>query len=232
MYEALSPDATINGGAASAALRKPLPRGFYARPTTLVAADAIGKFLVSRSADGVAVGRIVETEAYLGPEDRAAHSHGGRRTARTEAMWGAPGHAYVFMIYGMHFHFNLVTARKGAPEAVLIRAVEPVVGAELMSARRAVDVARRELTNGPGKLCEAFAIGRDDYGLDLCDASSRLFLADGPPSPRVARSARIGVDYAGIWANEPLRYFDPESRYVAARTRTRTRTRTRRRAAA
>ncbi|HLV66955.1 MAG TPA: DNA-3-methyladenine glycosylase [Polyangiaceae bacterium] len=192
--------------------RKPLPRSFYARPVLVVARECIGKVLVYDSPEGRLEGRIVEAEAYSGPEDRAAHSFGGRRTARTEAMFGPPGHAYVFFVYGMHWHFNLVVAETGVPHAVLIRAVEPLAGVDLMAARRKLAPTRRELTNGPGKLCQAFAIDRAVYGADL--TAGPLYLADGPGC-RVARSPRIGVDYAGEWAAKPYRFYDPKSAYVS-----------------
>ena len=190
----------------------PLAREFYARPVLSVAKACIGMLLVHRTKEGVVAGRIVETEAYRGPEDRAAHSYGGRRTARTEVMFGPPGYAYVFFVYGMHYQFNVVTTKDGAPHAVLVRAIEPVVGIELMAERRKLPVTARELTNGPGKLCQALAIGRSEYGLDLC--GSTLFLAEGP-SVRSASSVRIGIDYAGDWAEKPWRFFDPKSRYVS-----------------
>ena len=191
---------------------EPLPREFYARPVLTVAKACIGKLLVHRTKEGLAAGRIVETEAYRGPEDRAAHSYGGRRTARTEVMFGPPGFAYVFFVYGMHYQFNVVTTKDGAPHAVLVRAIEPVAGVELMAQRRNLPVTARELSNGPGKLCQALAIGRSEYGLDLC--GRQLFLAEGP-SVRSARSLRIGIDYAGDWAEKPWRFFDPKSRYVS-----------------
>ena len=106
---------------------QPLPRSFYARPVLVVARAAIGQWLVHRTRAGTVAGRVVETEAYRGPEDRAAHSHGGRRTARTASMFGPPGHAYVFFVYGLHHHFNLVTGAEGEPHAVLVRAVEPLL---------------------------------------------------------------------------------------------------------
>jgi DNA-3-methyladenine glycosylase len=191
-----------------------LPRSFYARPVLTVARQVIGKLLVSESEDGVTRGRIVESEAYRGPSDRAAHSFGGRRTARTEAMFGPPGHAYVFFVYGMHWHFNLVTGRAGEPHAVLVRAVEPIEGMEVMSARRGIKGDVRNLANGPGKLCKAFAIDGDDYAADLCKAG-RLYLVDGPSPKKIGRSERVGVDYAGAWARKKWRFFDAESPFVS-----------------
>jgi DNA-3-methyladenine glycosylase len=193
---------------------QPLPRAFYARPVLSVARDCIGKHLVHDSPEGLVVGRIVEAEAYRGPEDRAAHSSGGRRTARTEVMFGPPGRAYVFFVYGLHFHLNLVTTAIDMPHAVLLRAVEPLAGVELMAARRRIGAERRELTNGPGKLCQAFAIERQHNGIDL--TTPPLFLSDGPRC-KVARATRVGVDYAGAWAARPWRFFDPVSRYVSTR---------------
>jgi DNA-3-methyladenine glycosylase len=192
----------------------PLPSHFYARPVLEVARDCVGKHLVHDTLEGRVVGRIVEAEAYRGPEDRAAHSFGGRRTARTEAMFGPPGHAYVFFVYGMHWHINLVTTAIDAPHAVLIRAVEPILGLELMAVRRAMAITRKELTNGPGKVCRAFGIDRALYGADL--TAPPLFLSDGPRC-KVARSPRVGVDYAGAWAKRPWRFYDPESSYVSRR---------------
>lgn len=193
---------------------RPLPRAFYARPVLRVARDCIGKHLVHATPDGPLVGRIVEAEAYRGPQDRAAHSFGGRRTARTEVMFGPPGFAYVFLVYGLHFHVNLVTTAVDAPHAVLIRAVEPIAGAEWMAARRGLPALRRELCNGPGKLCQAFGIDRGHNGADLTEPP--LFLSDGPAC-RVVRGTRVGVDYAGTWAARPWRFCDAESRYISTR---------------
>jgi DNA-3-methyladenine glycosylase len=193
---------------------QPLPRAFYARPVLQVARDCIGKHLVHDSAEGPRVGRIVEAEAYRGPEDRAAHSFGGRRTARTEVMFGPPGHAYVFLVYGLHYHVNLVTTAVDMPHAVLIRAVEPIAGAEAMAALRGMPAGQRELSNGPGKLCQAFGIDRSFNGMDL--TRPPLFLSDGPRC-KVARATRVGVDYAGAWKERPWRFYDPLSRYVSTR---------------
>jgi DNA-3-methyladenine glycosylase len=114
----------------------------------------------------------------------------------------------------MHFHLNLVTGSEGEPHAVLIRAIEPTVGVELMATRRGMDATRRELTNGPGKVCQALDITKRDYGIDLCGGSA-LFLVDGHPPRRVARAPRVGVDYAGAWAEKPWRFFDADSPYVS-----------------
>lgn len=179
-----------------------------------VARDVIGKLLVHHTTAGITVGRVVEAEAYRGPEDRAAHSFGGRRTERTEVMFGEPGLAYVFFVYGMHWHLNLVTTRRGAPHAVLLRAVEPVLGAELMAERRGSSKDEVSLTNGPGKLCQAFGIDRRHYGVDLTQGP--LFLSEsGVPRGKIARSARIGVDYAESWAERPWRFFEQGNRYVS-----------------
>ena len=162
------------------------------------------------------MGRIVEAEAYRGPEDRAAHSFGGRRTQRTEVMFGPPGYAYVFLVYGLHWHFNVVTTASGAPHAVLIRAVEPLAGVELMAQRRGLSPSHRDLTNGPGKLCAAFGIDRAAYGADLTQGPLFLYDPGGAGArPRVARSPRIGVDYAGEWAARPWRFYDRDSRSVS-----------------
>jgi DNA-3-methyladenine glycosylase len=196
----------------------PLPRAFYARPVLVVARDCIGKLLVHRSAEGLAAGRIVECEAYRGPEDLAAHSARGRRTARTEVMFGPPGHAYMFLLYGMHWAFNIVAGEIGQPHAVLVRALEPVCGIELMSRRRGVPAGARELCNGPGKLSQALGLSRADYGRNLC--GDELYLADerGPAAARrlsIGRSPRINVDYAGAWAARRWRLYVRGSRYVS-----------------
>ena len=179
-----------------------------------VAKDVIGKVLVHRTPAGVLAARIVEAEAYRGPEDRAAHSWAGRRTPRTEVMFGPPGHAYVFFVYGMHWHLNLVTTRDGAPPAVLLRALEPLLGSEVMARRRGLPETNVNLCNGPGKLCQAFAIGREHYGVDLTRGD--LFLSEATtPRGKIGRSARIGVDYAETWADKPWRFFELGNRWVS-----------------
>lgn len=181
---------------------RPLSKRFFNRPATQVAPDLLGMHLV-RHHEGVRqVGRIVEVEAYQGPEDLAAHSAGGRRTARTEILFGPPGYAYVYLIYGMYHCFNVTTAGVGVPHAVLVRAVEPVAHI-------------RGRTRGPGLLCRAMHI---DKTLNAHDLKAGLLRIEQPSSllrPRIATSARIGVDYAGQWAQTPWRYVDQDSPYLS-----------------
>ena len=190
-----------------------LPRDFYARQVLVVARECVGKILVHHTADGEAAGRIVEAEAYRGPQDLAAHSAHGL-TKRTAAMFGLAGHAYVFRLYGMSWAMNLVAASEGEPHAVLIRALEPVRGVGLMAHRRGKPPHSRELTNGPGKLTQALAITGAQYGCDLC--GDRLFLEESDrPAGRVGRSTRINVNYAGHWATKPWRFYERGNRYVS-----------------
>ena len=194
-----------------------LTRDFYARPVLLVARECIGKVLVHRTADGVAAGRIVEVEAYRGPLDLAAHSSRGR-TKRTAAMYGPPGYAYVYLLYGISWAINLVTTADGAPHAVLIRAIEPLRGIDLMARRRRKPAHSRELTNGPGKLTNALAITGADYGRDLCGGQLYLEHSD-VPTGRIGRSTRINVDYAGAWASKRWRFYERGNRYVSVKPR-------------
>lgn len=185
----------------------PLPRPFYLQPTLVAARRLLGKVLVHETTEGTTAGRIVETEAYRGPLDRAAHSRGGHRSARNEVMYGPPGHAYVYFVYGMHHCVNVVTQPADVPEAVLIRALEPVDGIELMRARRGLpDAPVWRLCRGPGALCRALGIDRALNGADL--VRGRLRLLDGPdvPSRSIARTPRIGVAYAGADAARPWRF--------------------------
>ncbi len=190
-----------------------LGRDFYARPVLAVARDCIGKVLVHVTPEGETAGRIVEAEAYRGPLDLAAHSARGL-TRRTAAMFGPPGHAYVFRLYGTSWAMNLVTTAEGEPHAVLIRALEPLRGLDLMAARRHKSPASRELTNGPGKLTQAMGITGEDYGRDLC--GGELYLEDGGPRRgKIGRSPRINVEYAGSWAARKWRFYERGNRYVS-----------------
>lgn len=194
---------------------KPLPRSFFERSVLTVARECLGKLLVHELPEATLVARIVEAEAYRGPLDRAAHSFGGKRTNRTEVMFGPAGIAYVFFVYGMHYQFNVVTGKVGEPHAVLIRGVEPVLGKDEMEQNRGFPKAARDLTNGPGKLCQALGIDRRHNGVDLCRRP--LFFSEGPAPSVIARTPRIGVDYAGEWAKRPWRWFDAESPYASRR---------------
>jgi len=184
-----------------------------------VARQSIGKILVHRTPEGESAGRIVEAEAYRGPRDLAAHSSRGL-TKRTTAMFGPPGRAYIYLLYGISWALNLVVAAEGKPHAVLIRAIEPLRGIELMARRRNQLATSRELTNGPGKLTHAMGITGADYGRDLC--GDELFLEeaeDDIPRKKIGRSPRINVDYAGEWAALPWRFYERGNRYVSVRPR-------------
>jgi DNA-3-methyladenine glycosylase len=189
-----------------------LPRFFYEQKTVDVAKQLLGKYLVRKHPEGDTVGRIVETEAYVGPQDLACHASKGR-TARTEVMFGQAGHAYVYFIYGFYNMLNLVTEQKDHPAAVLIRAVEPVSGIDLMRQRREMDKLR-DLSNGPGKLCLAFAIDRSLNGADMCNGV--LYVEDrGDPAPKFNATPRIGVDYAGKWKDKRYRFLIRGSEFVS-----------------
>ena len=174
----------------------------------------LGKLLVHESPAGRTASMIVEAEAYWGPEDDAAHSFGGRRTARTEAMFAPPGHAYVFRLYGMHRCFNVVTAPEGQPQAVLIRALEPVEGLALMVERRGT-ADRRLLCSGPGRLCQAMGIGMEHYGQDLFSGSLRLEEYRAFFPEEIGVSPRVNVDYAVEYRNRLWRFFLLDSPYVS-----------------
>jgi DNA-3-methyladenine glycosylase len=189
-----------------------LSRSFYEQSTVDVAKQLLGKYLVRTHAEGNTIGRIVETEAYVGPQDLACHASKGR-TARTEVMFGPAGHAYVYFIYGFYNMLNLVTEAKDYPAAVLIRAVEPVDGIELMKDRRQSSVLRN-LASGPGKLCQAFGIDRSLNGADMC--ASVLFVEDRrEATPKFVATPRIGVDYAGKWKTRPYRFLIRGSEFVS-----------------
>lgn len=192
-----------------------LPREFYTRPNVLtVARELLGKLLVVPSNGQRVSGKIVEVEAYRGPQDRAAHSYGGRRTKRTEPMYGIGGTAYVFFVYGMYFQFNAVTNAAETPHAVLIRAVEPVEGVEVMRERRQVR-ADRDLTNGPGKLCIALNIDRRLDGADLLGQEVWLEEAAKVPRSQIQTGPRIGIDYAEEWKDKPWRFWIKNNPFVS-----------------
>ena len=178
-----------------------LPRSFYDRDTTQVARDLLGKHLVHVVDGEERVGRIVETEAYLGPHDLAAHSARGL-TNRTRVMFGPPGHSYVYLIYGMHSCMNVVTEKEGRAAAVLLRALEP--GRNLQGR-----------TQGPALLCKAMGIDRALNGHDLLSASFHVAEGDDVPPLRIVKRPRIGVDYAGHWARRLLRFYIKGNEFVS-----------------
>jgi DNA-3-methyladenine glycosylase len=197
-----------------------LPARFYQRKTEIVARELLGCILVheikSENKSHRISGRIVETEAYLGAEDPACHTFEGRRTPRNEAMYLYGGHAYVYFIYGMHFCFNVVTRTERHPEAVLIRALEPLEGVDFMRRQRGIRGPDRDLTNGPAKLCEALAIDRSSDGLSLVD--SMLTIERGREhiaQESTVTSPRIGIAYAGAAAEWPLRFSIAKNRFVS-----------------
>ncbi len=193
-----------------------LDRQFYLRTDTArIARELLGKLLVVPDADGTRVsGMIVETEAYLGMSDRAAHSFGGRRTPRNEVMYGMAGYAYVFFVYGMYNQFNVVCGPRDHPHAILIRAIEPVDGIEIMRGRRG-EMKDKNLTSGPGKLTIALDIARALNGEDLL--SERVWIEKYQKIARsnISHGPRVGIDYAGEDAALPLRFWITGNPFVS-----------------
>ncbi len=189
-------------------MAKRMDRDFYRRCTIDVARDLIGQVLVHELPDGTRLrGRIVETEAYLGLEDPSCHSFGGRRTKRTEVMFGPPGLSYIYFIYGNHFCFNVVTMEREIPEAVLIRALEPLEGIEKMCEFRGRVLPAEQLANGPGKLCAAMNLERRQNGWDLCTHPS-LWIEEGLTVEKswLVEGPRIGIGFTQDCVHWPLRF--------------------------
>jgi len=181
-----------------------IDRAFFDRPTLDVARPLIGLFLVRRVRKEVLSGRIVETEAYLDHPDKASHAS-RKDPRRARIMFGPPGFAYVYQIYGMYYCLNLVTEADGTAGAVLIRAAEPVEGICAMRRRRTRAKKLADLTNGPSKLCQAFDINTELNGIDVC--GEHLWVEDRGHRPaRVCTGPRVGVEYAGEWALKPWRF--------------------------
>ena len=180
-----------------------LLRAFYDRDTIVVARDLLGKYLIHESRGVERIGRIVEVEAYLGPHDLAAHSARGL-TERTKIMFGPPGHAYVYMIYGMYFCMNVVTERAGHASAVLLRAVEPVANIG-------------ERTQGPGLMCRAMRIDKRLNGHDLTGKNFYVAAPNKSAPVVIVKRPRVGVDYAGHWARRHLRFYIKGNPFVSKR---------------
>ncbi|MCI0706351.1 MAG: DNA-3-methyladenine glycosylase [Ignavibacteriae bacterium] len=198
---------------------KPLPRSFYLRPTTRVAQDLLGKYIVRKFRGKLLIGKIVETEAYC-TGDPAAHSFRGK-TTRNAVMFDACGHLYVYFTYGMHWCANVVTQKIGIGEAVLIRAVEPIAGVDIMKknrqrGRRAEMKGRKivshQLTNGPAKFCQAFAITGKDNGTDLLGKTIYILNGERTPASNIKRSTRIGIR---VGIEKQWRFFVKDNPWVS-----------------
>jgi DNA-3-methyladenine glycosylase len=194
--------AALRGSARRSTNDAALPRDFYARPTEIVARELLGCILECHSEEGITSGRIVETEAYLGEHDLACHAAAGR-TRRTEPLYGPPGTAYVYFIYGVHWCFNAVTRDEGLPSAVLVRGLEPLTGLELMRKRRSAARRDYDLSNGPGKLCAALGIDVRHNALPI--DRPPILIRPGAPAPanNVLITPRIGISESADW---PLRW--------------------------
>lgn len=225
---------------------------FFQQPTLQLAKSLLGTELVHKTDEGLTAGMIVEVEAYRGPTDKAAHSYGGKITERNRAMFGPPGHAYVYFIYGMHYCMNVVSSGEGKPEGILLRALQPTQGIRLMARRRGYSMVpgtndnskvpgsngnaivpgtndkssddlkslpagkRKALTNGPGKLCQAMGITKEQYGFNLID--SPLFLRhyqDPIPDNHILAGPRINIDYAEEAKDYPWRFWIKDNPFVS-----------------
>ncbi|MDQ0903141.1 MULTISPECIES: DNA-3-methyladenine glycosylase [unclassified Paenibacillus] len=191
---------------------QPVTAAFFEQPTLFLARSLLGKLLVKETELGISSGWIVETEAYIGPGDRAAHSFGNRRTPRTEVMFGPPGYVYTYVMH-THCLVNIVSGELGHPEAVLIRAVEPCTGIDHMYDRRGHDKKLKELTNGPGKLTKAMGIVKEDYGRPFFERP--LYIAEGKPVESVAAGPRIGIDNSGEAREYPWRFWVEGNPFVS-----------------
>ncbi len=196
-------------------LGPPLPARFYDRPTELVARELLGSVLQCTTPDGVTRARIVETEAYTGPDDPACHAAAGL-TARTAQLFGPPGRSYVYLIYGMYWCFNAVTRERGHGSAVLVRAVHPMAGVALMRRRRPRVRHDRDLTNGPGKLCLAMGIDGAMTGVSLRNGPVIIRAGERVPDRDVVVTPRIGITKAAEW---PMRFFLRDDAYISATPR-------------
>lgn len=200
-----------------------LSRDFFRRDALTVAQELLGKVLVHEDQGERISAKIVETEAYMGFEDKAAHFFGGRRTPRTEVIYGDAGFSYIYLIYGMYYCFNIVTGIKDEPQAVLVRAAEPMEGLDRMAQSRFKmpynELSRKQipgLTNGPGKLCRALGLDKSLNKADLC--SGRLYLEQGEKvTEPIVTAKRVGIDYAEEARDFPWRFYIRDSSYVSVK---------------
>lgn len=201
---------------------KKLSRSFYTRDTLIVAKELLGKILVYKYKGKILTGRIVETEGYIGPIDKAAHTYNNRKTKRTEIMFSKGGYAYVYIIYGMYYCLNVVTEKEGVGTAVLIRAIEPLKGKEYMALNRYnEDLAilnnkkKINLTNGPGKLCKAFNITKENNGMDLTSSELCICKEEIEEEYEIIKSKRININYAEEAKDFEWRFFIKGNSYVS-----------------
>jgi len=200
-----------------------LKRDFFTKPTPQVAQKLLGKYLVRIDQGKRISGLIVETEAYLGPQDKASHAYSGKKTKRNKAEYLIGGHIYIYLVYGMYWQLNFSTFKEGKPECVLIRALEPKEGIELMLKNRKLKKPEimneeflRKLCSGPGILCQSLNLDKSFYGYDLCQEKALLFVEDRGvkiKSSEIKRGPRIGIDYAGpCWSKKPWRFYLQKNR--------------------
>ena len=199
-----------------------LEKSFYERNTLIVAKELLGCILVHITPEGITKGRIVETEAYMGPEDKGAHSYGGRHTPRMDPLYKTGGFAYIYQLHGYNYCINVVTQKKGIPQAVLIRALEPVEGLELMAKRRKIDISDakrsklKNLTNGPSKLCQAMNINTSLNGIDLC--GDEIFITNQTglmSNEEIVAAPRINIDYAEEYRDKLWRFLINGNAFVS-----------------
>lgn len=204
-----------------------MDHGFFNQDTLELSKQLLGAELTHQTNKGNISGKIVEVEAYLGRDDRAAHSYGGRRTKRTEVMFGPPGHAYLYLIYGIHVCLNVVGGPIGTPEAILIRALEPTHGTETMIENRAMEILQdsqggwkpnkiKQLTNGPGKLVQALGVSLNMYGHDLLQSPLSIIPPDNPvPEKQIATGPRIGIENTWEARDYPYRFWITQNPFVS-----------------
>ncbi len=197
--------------------RKKLQRDFFNQPTLKVAQELLGKYIVRKIGSRILTGKIVETEAYIGPRDKASHAFGGKVTARNKAEYLEGGHCYIYLVYGMYWQFNVTTEREGKPECVLIRALEPIIENQKSVSKDSSDKERRNLAGGPGKLCRWLKLDKSFYGEDLTK-SERLWLEDRGETikkSQIVKAKRIGIDYAREWKEKPWRFYIKGNKFVS-----------------
>ena len=209
-----------------------LQREFYTRDTLLVAKELLGKYIVRRIGKRFLVGKIVETEAYIGPKDKASHSYQWKVTKRNLAEFLEGGHVYIYLCYGMYWQLNITTSENCTPECVLIRAIEPIIKSkdfgdskyqapnpkQILNSNDQNSKKIINLANGPGKVCKWLKLDRSFYGEDLVE-SRRIWLEEGEniPVSKIVATKRIGIDYAGKWKNKPWRFYIKDNPFVSVK---------------